>query len=80
MSWASFCREVIYEAMVTNKQQLGGHGVEVEIDESKFGRRKYYRGHYVDGQWVFGMFERRTGRVAMVPIEKRFVILDQHVN
>ena len=30
----------------------------VEIDESKFGRRKYHRGRLVDGHWVFGGFER----------------------
>ena len=65
--------------MVMNKQQLGGHGVVVEIDESKFGRRKYYRGHRVEGQWVFGMFERGTGRVVMLPVERRFVILKKHV-
>jgi hypothetical protein len=74
VKWASFCREVIYDAFILNKQKLGGSGVEVEIDESKFGRRKYCKGHRVDGQWVFGMFERGTGRVVMIPVEKRFVL------
>jgi hypothetical protein len=46
----------------------------VEIDESKFGRRKYYKGYWVEDQWVFGMFERGTGRVVMIPVEKRFVL------
>jgi len=65
---------VIYDAFILNKQKLGGPGVEVEIDESKVGRRKYYKGHPVEGLWVFGMFERGTGHVVMIPIEKRFVL------
>jgi hypothetical protein len=80
VDWASFCREVIYDALILNKQKFGGSGVEVEIDESKFGRRKYYKGHRVEGQWVFGMFERGTGRVAMVPVEKRFVLFKRQIN
>ena len=30
----------------------------VEIDESKFGRRKFHRGHRVDGVWIFDRVER----------------------
>ncbi|KAK9694844.1 ISXO2-like transposase domain [Popillia japonica] len=51
--------------------KLGGPGIVVEIDESKFGRRKYHKGHRIEGQWVFGGFERGTGRVFMVPVEQR---------
>jgi len=39
-------------------QVLGGPGVVVEIDETKFCRRKYNRDHVIDGTWVFGGFER----------------------
>jgi hypothetical protein len=49
VNWASFCREVIYDAFILNKEKLGGPEVEMEIDESKFGRRKYYKGHRVEG-------------------------------
>lgn len=56
-----------------NKEKLGGTGIVVEIDESKFGKRKYHRGHYVEGQWVFGGYERGTGRVFMVAVEERLV-------
>ena len=40
--------------MIEDSQCIGGNGIEVEIDESKFGKRKYYRGHRVEDQWVFG--------------------------
>ena len=43
----------------------------MEIDESKFGKRKYHRGHHVEGQWVFGGYERGSGQVFMVAVEER---------
>ena len=42
--------------------QIGGPGKVVEIDESKFGRRKYNRGRYQEGHWVFGGVERGTSK------------------
>lgn len=69
--WASFCREVVFDIQVVKKAQVGGPGRIVEIDESKFGKRKYNRGHRVEGQWVFGGLERQTGICFMVPVEKR---------
>lgn len=71
VDWSSFCREVTYDAMVINKVMIGGFGHTVEIDESKFGKRKYNRGHRIEGQWVFGGYERETGNCFMVPIENR---------
>jgi len=34
-------------------EPIGGPGKVVEVDESKFGKRKYHRGHRVDGVWVY---------------------------
>lgn len=45
--------------------------VKVEIDESKFGRVKYNRGHFIEGQWAFVDFERDGGRIFMIPVGKR---------
>ncbi|KFM67316.1 hypothetical protein X975_04923, partial [Stegodyphus mimosarum] len=53
-SWSQCIRETILEYIEMNSQMIGGPGKTVEIDESKFGKRKYHRGHHVEGQWVFG--------------------------
>jgi transposase-like protein len=46
-------------------------GKEVEIDESKFGKRKYNRGRVRDGQWVFGGCERGSDKAFMVIVTDR---------
>lgn len=71
VDWSSFAREVVFDYMFNNRQQMGGPGRTVEIDESKYGRRKYNRGKRVEGQWVFGLIERETGNCVLVPVEKR---------
>ena len=45
------------KSLFENSEKLGGEGKIVQIDESKFGKRKYHRGHHVEGQWVFGVIE-----------------------
>lgn len=51
---------------------LGGNGMTVEIDESKFGKRKYNRGHHVEGVWVLLMIESsERKRVKLVVVEDR---------
>ena len=58
--------------LLNNSCKIGGNGVEVEIDESKFGKRKYYRGHRVEGQWIFGGREKYDkSKVFMFPVKKR---------
>lgn len=44
----------------------------VEIDESKFGKRKYNRGHRVEDVWVFGAVEKtEERRFAAFTVESR---------
>jgi hypothetical protein len=55
---------------------LGGfdeHGqpLIVEIDESKFFHRKYNRGRWREGTWVFGGVERGSGKCFLVEVEDR---------
>ncbi|CAH2085744.1 unnamed protein product [Euphydryas editha] len=37
--------------------KIGGPGKIVQIDESKFGKRKYNKGQRIEGHWVLGMIE-----------------------
>jgi len=70
--WYNYGREVM-DAALTRRYQarglMGGAGEVVEIDESKIGHMKYYRGRRVDGQWILGLINRTTGemRVDIVP-------------
>lgn len=49
-----------------------GEGVVVELDESKLGKRKYERGHRVEGVWVVGGIERTEAkRTFIVTVENR---------
>lgn len=52
----------MYDGLILKRTPIGGVGLEVEIDESKFGKRKYNRGHLVVGQWVFVGVERGSNR------------------
>ena len=59
----SYCREICVLS-IKNKlhkdKKIGGIGKVVEIDESKFGKRKYSWGRLVESQWVFGGICRET--------------------
>ena len=50
---------------------IGGNSAIVEIDESKFGKRKYIRGHQMDGVWVLGLVERtEERRIILVAVDR----------
>ena len=53
--------EQIAEDIKTN-DKIGGPGTIVEIDEAKFGKRKYNRGRVVDGSWVLGGVQRQSNK------------------
>ena len=45
---------------IRTRPKIGGPGKVVEIDEAKFGKRKYSRGRMVEGTWILGGIERET--------------------
>lgn len=69
--WFNFCREVCETYFMENHIVIGGVNEDgtskiVEIDESKFFHRKYHRGRWIDGHWVFGGIERGTKKCFLV--------------
>ena len=66
----SFFREVCEITLLENSVRLGGEGKVVQIDESKFGKRKYHRGHHVEGQGVLCGIEQDR-KCFLVAVERR---------
>jgi transposase-like protein len=64
-------RKRIDERLDLSKNKIGGDGVIIEIDESKFGRRKNNRGHFVEGVWVLGGIERGGKNCFLVEVSDR---------
>ena len=63
-------KDILIPNYYTSLDQIGGKDMIVEIDESKFGKRKYNRGHHVEGVWVLGLIERQE------PKRIRLYVLD----
>ena len=75
VDWYNYCREVC-SAIISQHHtgRIGGPGKIVEIDESKFGRRKYHLGRVVEGQWVFRGICRETKEcfvIELIPATKQ---------
>jgi hypothetical protein len=69
--WGMFNRETMLLFLEGCCVKIGGPNKTVEIDESKFGRRKYHRGHPLKCQWVFGGVERESGVTFLLPVKDR---------
>ena len=61
-NYISFFQNLVADSLENEDFKIGGPGIIVEIDESKFGKRKYNRGHIVEGAWIFGGVERTPER------------------
>lgn len=65
-------RQLVSSALDERNDKIGGPGIVVEIDETKMGKRKYHRGHRVDGVWILVGIERTTEKkIFLIQIENR---------
>ena len=51
-TYLGYFRQLISETIDTDDTMIGGQGIIVQVDETKMGKRKYNRGHRVEGAWV----------------------------
>jgi transposase-like protein len=71
-SYYKYYRQLVEQSLDFDNTIIGGEGIEVDIDETKLGRRKYHRGHRVEGVWIVGGVERTPERrVFLVPVTDR---------
>ena len=76
----------LFRTYVENKQlykpseKIGGRNEIVEIDESKIAKRKYNKGHKVEGAWVIGGIQKsrlknkiknENKKLFLLPVEER---------
>lgn len=68
----SHFRNLVMQSIDIEDVLIGGENIIVEVDETKLGKRKYNRGHRVDGVWVIVGIERtEEKKVFVVPVENR---------
>ncbi len=65
--WRTMISNAVTDWFLRNSSPLGGPGKIVEIDEAKFGKRKFNKGAYREGMWVLGGVDRETGQCFLVP-------------
>jgi IS1 family transposase len=65
-------RSLVSSTLDSESCMIGGPGIVVEMDETKMGKRKYHKGHRVEGVWVVGGVEKTPARrVFLVVVEDR---------
>ena len=89
IDWFNFCREICERVIARNRIELGGfddngESVVVEIDESKYFHRKYHRGNWREGHWVFGAIERQSGKCFLTEVAARdantlLPLIEEHI-
>lgn len=78
-SYFKYYRELVMASLTINDTIIGGEGIEIDIDETKLGKRKYNRGHHVEGVWVIGGVERTPNRnlfLVAIPNRSAEVLLE----
>lgn len=69
-AYRKYFRQLVASTIESDDTMIGGEGITVEIDETKMGKRKFHRGHHVDGAWVLVGVERTIERRVFAEVVK----------
>lgn len=58
VDYFGYFRQLAADSLNEEDWKIGGENIIVEVDESKFGKRKNNRGKRIEGAWVIGGIER----------------------
>ena len=61
--------------MSNKNKKSGGRNEIVEVDESKIAKRKYHKGHRVEGVWIIGDIQRNRLKNRMIKKENKKIFL-----
>ncbi|KAF0753353.1 DDE Tnp IS1595 domain-containing protein [Aphis craccivora] len=70
VDWAYFDREVVFDGMIIHHEKNGNYYL-YKFQNEEWVKRKYHRGHAVEGQWIFSGTQRDNGACFLIPVEKR---------
>lgn len=71
-AFVGYFRQLVADNVEIEDVKIGGPQIIVQIDETKLGKRKYNRGHRVEGVWVVGGVEMTPERKCFfIPVETR---------
>lgn len=68
--WRGYCTGILIKYIENNMEKIRGPGKILE-SRSKIREWKFNRGHWVEGQWVFGSIEGRLRCCFMVAVHDR---------
>lgn len=71
VKWSSHCRHICIAWVEKNAKPLGGNGIIVEIDVTKIWKRKHHRNSSAPVKWEVGGYERESGEIFLVQVEKK---------
>ena len=67
-NYIKYFRELIISTLDDDDTIIGGENIIIEVDESKFGHKKYHRGRNIEGVWIIAGIERTEEKKCFIEI------------